>query len=235
MALVPEILFQSNHVLIINKPAGLACHPGPSGAKRGGPSVEDFFPLWRRGHDGPWLAHRLDTDTAGCLMVARRKTALRAIQDGFRTGAVRKMYAAIVRGVPGAASGVIEAPLTKLNDVTGWRMVVDPAGQAARTAWRVWAVAAGRALLELRPETGRTHQLRVHCASIGHPIIGDLVYGAGAAGEGASGEGAPGEAVGGLSLLARQLDLVLQGVAIHAEAPWSPAMRAAWRETLPDR
>jgi 23S rRNA-/tRNA-specific pseudouridylate synthase len=145
------------------------------------------------------------------------------------------MYAAIVRGVPGAASGVIEAPLTKLNDVTGWRMVVDPAGQAARTAWRVWAVAAGRALLELRPETGRTHQLRVHCASIGHPIIGDLVYGAGAAGEGASGEGAPGEAVGGLSLLARQLDLVLQGVAIHAEAPWSPAMRAAWRETLPDR
>ncbi len=225
MAHVPDILFQSNHVLIINKPAGLACHPGASGAKReAGPSVEDFFPLWRRGHDGPWLAHRLDADTAGCLMVARRKTALCAIQDGFRTGAVRKMYAAIVRGVPTAACGVIEAPLAKRRNAQGWRVVVDPAGQAARTVWRVWAVAAGRALLELRPETGRTHQLRVHCAAMGHPIIGDPVYGAGIK----DGD------VGGLSLLARQLELVLQGEAIRAEAPWSPAMRAAWREALPD-
>jgi tRNA pseudouridine32 synthase/23S rRNA pseudouridine746 synthase len=226
MALVPDILFQSNHLLIINKPAGLACHPGSSGSELNvGPSVEDFFPLWRRGHDGPWLAHRLDADTAGCLMVARRKTALLAIQDGFRTGVVRKTYAAIVRGVPEATSGVIEAPLAKRRDANGWRMVVDPAGRAARTAWRVLAVAAGRALLELCPQTGRTHQLRVHCAAIGHPIIGDRVYGA----------GAHGAEVGGLSLLARRLDLVLDGAAIHAEAPWSPAMEAAWNETLPDR
>lgn len=213
---VPDILFQSTHLLIINKPAGLPCHAGKPVA---GPSVEDFFPLWRRGHDGPWLAHRLDADTAGCLMVARRKTALLAIQLGFRTGSVRKTYAAIVRGVPDTAAGVIEAPLAKRNDVTGWRMVVDPAGQPARTLWRVLAVGAGRALLELQPQTGRTHQLRVHCAAIGHPIVGDPVYGDG---------------IGGLSLLARQLDLVLDGVAIHAEAPWSPAMEAAWSETLPD-
>jgi len=189
-AMPPLILHQSTHLLIINKPSGLACHAGP----RGGPSVEDFFPQWRRGHDGPWLAHRLDADTAGCLAIARRKTTLIALQSAFAAHAVRKIYWAVVQGVPQAAAGTIDVPLRKRSDASGWRMVGGAGGQKAVTDWRVMAVGQGRALLELSPRTGRTHQLRVHCAGMGHPIIGDPVYG---------------RAGKGLCLLARRLELPL--------------------------
>ena len=219
-AMLPEILFQSNHLLIINKPAGLPCHRGPS---RIGPCVEDFFPLWRRGHDGPWLAHRLDTDTAGCLMIARRKTTLTAIQSGFRSGAVDKTYAAIVRGVPTARDGVISARLLKHQSIQGWHIAVDPGGSPARTLWRVLAVHNGQTLLELTPQTGRTHQLRVHCASIGHPILGDPLYG----------DPADKTHPVGLCLLARRLALTLGATIITAAAPWPEAMRAAWGDALP--
>jgi tRNA pseudouridine32 synthase/23S rRNA pseudouridine746 synthase len=188
--MLPPILYQSNHLLIIDKPAGLACHAGP----RVSASVEDFFPHWRRGHDGPWLAHRLDADTAGCLAIARRKTTLIALQSAFAAHTVRKTYWAVVRGVPRASTGTITLALRKQTTSAGWRMIADPNGQPAITDWNTLATHNGRALLELAPRTGRTHQLRVHCASLGHPIIGDALYGTPAH---------------GLCLLARRLELPL--------------------------
>ncbi|MDD2876242.1 MAG: RNA pseudouridine synthase [Acidiphilium sp.] len=199
--MTPPILYQSTRLLIIDKPAGLACHAGP----HSGASVEDFFPYWRRGHDGPWLAHRLDTDTAGCLAIARRKTTLIALQAAFAAHTVQKTYWAVVRGVPHDSAGTITTPLSKQTDPSGWRMVANSRGLPAVTDWHVLARGSGRALLELTPGTGRTHQLRVHCAGMGHPIIGDPVYGT---------------AAEGLCLLARRLVLPLDPrVEVEASMP----------------
>jgi tRNA pseudouridine32 synthase/23S rRNA pseudouridine746 synthase len=203
----PEILWRARGGLVINKPAGLPVHAG----RAGGPSVEDFFPLWRVGRNGPWLAHRLDTDTAGCLVVALKKTALLEIQAEFASHRVRKTYWAVVRGVPGRAEGVIDAPLLKVTRGRAWNMAVSPGGQAAVTAWRVLAVGQGQALVEFCPRTGRTHQIRAHAAHIGHPIMGDAVYGGGP---------------GALQLLARGIRLEALGEVIEAEAPVPAHMRA---------
>lgn len=202
--MTPPVLFQSNHLIVIDKPAGLPCHAGP----RGGVSVEDFFGGWRRGADGPWLVHRLDADTAGCLAIARRKTTLIALQRAFAERLVGKRYWAVVRGVPAKASGTIALELAKRNGRGGWRVVVDPAGEAAITDFRVLASSGDRALLELVPRTGRTHQLRVHCATMGHPIWGDALYGVPDA---------------GLCLLARSLVLPLDP-AVTATASIPPHM-----------
>lgn len=203
----PEILFTSNHIIIINKPAGLPVHPGP----RGGPSVEDFFPLWRRGHDGPWLAHRLDADTAGCLVIARRKSTLIKLQAAFADGSVSKIYWAVVRGEPAESEGIVDLPLEKHNAREGWRMAPDARGKSAQTIWRCLAAHAGQAWLELKPLTGRTHQIRAHCAAIGHPILGDSTYGGGSP---------------PLMLMARQITLPLEPP-ITATAPVPAHLQAA--------
>ena len=171
----PDILFADERYVVINKPAGLPVHPGP----RSRHSVEDWFARLSRRRDGPWLAHRLDADTSGCLVIALRRAALIAAQTEFAAGRVRKTYWAVVRGCPPGQSGRIEAPLAKRNTQSGWRMVVDPAGEAAVTEWRVRGSGGGLAWLELHPRTGRTHQLRVHCESLGCPIAGDSIYGGG--------------------------------------------------------
>jgi tRNA pseudouridine32 synthase / 23S rRNA pseudouridine746 synthase len=169
------ILCQDPRFVVLNKPAGLPVHPGP----RGGPSVEDFFPQLSRRRDGPWLAHRLDADTAGCLVVALRLMALHEAQREFAAGQAEKTYWAVVRGAPATDGGTISAPLLKRSDRAGWRMVVDPAGQPAVTEWRLRGRAADFAWLELHPRTGRTHQVRAHCAHLGCPVLGDPVYGDG--------------------------------------------------------
>ncbi len=201
------ILVADPRFVVLNKPAGLPVHPGP----RGGPSVEDCFPSLSRRRDGPWLAHRLDADTAGCLVVALRRAALHAAQAEFAAGRAEKTYWAVVTGTPPAASGHIDMKLLKRNSPAGWRMVVDPAGQAARTDWTLRGQAGGLAWLELRPRTGRTHQIRVHCAAIGCPLLGDAVYGAGG---------------GMLHLLARAITLRLEPP-ISATAPVPAHMAAA--------
>ena len=196
----PPILFRDQRFVVLDKPAGLAVHAGPSGGR----SVEDWFPLLSRRKDGPWLAHRLDADTAGCLVVALRRTALLAAQAQFAGGLAQKTYWAVVRGEIGADRGTVQARLRRVSDPTGWRMVVDEqSGQAAITDWLVLGRADGMTWLELRPRTGRTHQIRVHCATLGTPILGDARYGA---------------AGGGLHLLARAIHLPLDPP-VSATAP----------------
>ena len=206
---VIPILFQNPYFVVLDKPAGLAVHPGPSG----GPSVEDAFPGLSRRKDGPWLAHRLDADTAGCLVVALRKQALLAAQAAFQAGSVRKTYWAVVHGVPAAERGEVADRLAKRNASAGWRMEAAPGGAPARTSWRVRGRHDGIAWLELHPWTGRTHQIRVHCAGLGHPILGDPVYGRGD---------------GRLHLLARRVALPLQQP-VEAAAPPPPHMWDALR------
>ncbi|WP_291423727.1 pseudouridine synthase, partial [Acidocella sp.] len=106
----PGVLYRDRRFIIVDKPAGLPVHAG----RAGGPSVEDFFPQWRLGRDGPWLAHRLDQDTAGCLVVALKKSALLAAQACFAGGGAQKTYWAVVRGVPEVMEGVVELPLAKV-------------------------------------------------------------------------------------------------------------------------
>ncbi len=219
---MPPVLFRDARFVVLDKPAGLAVHPGP----RGGPSVEDWFSHLSRRRDGPWLAHRLDADTAGCLVVALRRAALLAAQAAFAAGLARKTYWAVVRGAPAQDAGTIETKLRRVSNRTGWRMVADPAGQSALTEWRVRGRAGGIAWLELTPRTGRTHQVRVHCALLGCPVLGDPVYGDGPGGDAPGGDGPGGDGVRRLHLLARAIALPLDPP-VSATAPPPAHMRDA--------
>jgi tRNA pseudouridine32 synthase/23S rRNA pseudouridine746 synthase/23S rRNA pseudouridine1911/1915/1917 synthase len=171
-----RVLYRDGLILVIDKPAGIAVHPGPGG----GPDLESRFDQLRFGlPHPPALAHRLDRDTSGCLVLGRHPKALRRLGALFASGQVAKVYWAVVAGQPAEGEGRIETGLKKLTRSTGWRMVVDPAGQRAITDYRLLGAADGRAWLELRPRTGRTHQLRVHCAALGCPVVGDPIYGGG--------------------------------------------------------
>ena len=172
--LAERVLYRDGLMLVIDKPAGIAVHQGPGG----GPHLEHWFSLLRFGLPRPpALAHRLDRDTSGCLVLGRHPKALRQLGRLFAEGKVEKIYWAVVAGVPDPPAGRIETGLRKETRGTGWKMVVDPAGQLAVTEYRVLGAHDGRAWLDLRPRTGRTHQVRVHCAVLGCPIIGDIAYG----------------------------------------------------------
>jgi tRNA pseudouridine32 synthase / 23S rRNA pseudouridine746 synthase len=173
-ALADRILYRDGLILVIDKPAGIAVHAGPGG----GPDLESGFDRLRFGlPHPPALAHRLDRDTSGCLVLGRHRKALRRLGALFSEGKAEKIYWTIVEGHPPQDQGRIETRLKKINRGAGWRMIVDPAGQRAVTDYRVLGVADGLAWVELRPRTGRTHQIRVHCAALGCPVGGDPVYG----------------------------------------------------------
>jgi 23S rRNA-/tRNA-specific pseudouridylate synthase len=162
--LADRVLYRDGLVLIIDKPAGIAVHPGPGG----GPDLESGFVQLRFGlPHPPALAHRLDRDTSGCLVLGRHPKALRRLGALFAGGRVEKVYWAVVEGRPTEPDGRIETGLKKLSRGTGWRMIIDPGGQEAITDYRILGAAEGRCWLELRPRPGRTQPLRVHCTSLG--------------------------------------------------------------------
>ncbi len=174
-----RLLYRDGLMLVLDKPAGIAVHAGP----KGGPSLEDDFDALRFGLPRkPGLAHRLDRDTSGCLVLGRHHKALEKLGLLFKQGKIAKTYWAIVAGSPEGEEGIIDLPLGRLDDKIGWWMKVDPNGQKSLTLWRVKGRGTWRgapiAWVELEPKTGRTHQLRVHCASQGWPIFGDAIYGA---------------------------------------------------------
>jgi tRNA pseudouridine32 synthase/23S rRNA pseudouridine746 synthase len=149
-------------------------HRGP----KGGESLEDHFDALRFGLPrAPALAHRLDRDTSGCLVLGRHRKALAALGKMFKNGKVGKTYWAVVEGGPAEDEGRIEIALSKRDESRGWWMKPDPAGMPSVTTWTVMGRGSGLTWLAMEPVTGRTHQLRVHAAESGWPIVGDNIYG----------------------------------------------------------
>ena len=178
--MVSRLLYRDGLMLVIDKPAGLAVHRGPKSSPNGGENLEDYFDTLRFGLPrSPALAHRLDRDTSGCLVLGRHRKALAQLGRLFKSGAVEKTYWAVVEGAPDGDAGTIALPLGRLDETRGWWMKHDPNGQPAETKWKVMgrSSAGNSAWLALEPITGRTHQLRVHCAETGWPIVGDTIYG----------------------------------------------------------
>lgn len=177
MSAVP-ILFTDAEALVIDKPAGLPVDR----PKDGTPALADQLDDLRFGFARPpGIVHRLDRDTSGVLLLSRNLGAHRRFSASFQAGEVDKTYVAVLEGVPEAEAGVIELGLSKISTAAdGWRIIPSKKGKPSLTEWRVLAVRDGRALVEFRPKTGRTHQLRVHAASgLGLPIVGDPHYGRG--------------------------------------------------------
>lgn len=177
--LVARVLYRDNQIIVIDKPAGLPVHGGPKSKD----SIESLLDALTFGLSQPPIpAHRLDHDTSGCLILARNERARRKLGRLFSGGRIEKVYWAVVGGVPAASEGRIELPLRKVTDRAGWRMITDPAGQSASTDYKVLGRSGNLTWLELRPHTGRTHQIRVHCAAVGCPILNDPLYGAAGSG-----------------------------------------------------
>jgi 23S rRNA pseudouridine1911/1915/1917 synthase len=175
------IIYQDGDIIVLDKPAGLTVHPAP-----GHPSGTLVNALLAacpdlRGIAGtlrPGIVHRLDKDTSGLMVVAKNDRAQRALQRQLKDRDVHKTYLALVHGVPKPREGLIEAPIGR-HPKNRKKMAVVAGGREAITKYRVREeLAGGRySLLEVEPVTGRTHQIRVHMAALGHPIAGDATYG----------------------------------------------------------
>ncbi|HEV8340636.1 MAG TPA: RluA family pseudouridine synthase [bacterium] len=174
-----DVRYEDDDVLVVNKPAGLPVHPGPGHA--GGTLVNALLgrvpslagvgvPL------RPGIVHRLDKDTSGMLVVAKTEAALRALQAAIKAREVRREYLALVQGGVAAEDGMIEAPIAR-HPRHRRRMAVVAGGRPAVTRYRVLERFAAATLVEASLQTGRTHQIRVHFAHLGHPVVGDPVYG----------------------------------------------------------
>lgn len=183
-----NILYRDPLLLILNKPAGLPVHGGPRSLRGGSDgaafaaddNLSKYLDALRFGlPDLPQLAHRLDRDTSGCLVLGRNTDALQRLGKLFAQNRVSKTYWAIVHGTPPQPNGRIDQPLLRYVRAGGFgfRMLPDPTGQDAVTDYTILGQHNGQSWLELRPQTGRTHQLRVHCAHLGCPILGDDKYG----------------------------------------------------------
>jgi 23S rRNA pseudouridine955/2504/2580 synthase len=219
-ALQARVLYRDETVIVIDKPPGLAVQ----GGSRTHRHLDAMLDALAFAGDRPRLVHRLDKDTSGVLVLARSRAAAAHLAAAFRRACVHKLYWALVAGLPRPAQGRIEVALAKRPAQGGEKVVADEAGRPAATRYRVIEAAGRRAAwLALEPEGGRTHQLRVHCRSLGTPIVGDGKYG----GAQAFPRGA---AIGrGLHLHARAIQLPHPGGGqLAVTAPLPPHMVKSW-------
>lgn len=168
---LPPLIHADARLLVADKPSGLLCQPG-----RGPELADSLLTRIRRHWSWAELPHRLDRDTSGLLLVALDADMHRALSRLFAERRIGKTYVADVAGRPAQSAGSIDLPLAKLGDRPP-RYGVDPAGKASRTDWRLLETHDGWSRLALYPRSGRSHQLRVHLAASGHPILGDPLYG----------------------------------------------------------
>jgi 23S rRNA pseudouridine1911/1915/1917 synthase len=177
-----NIVFEDDHLLVIDKAAGLVVHPAAGNRDRTlvnallhhcGASLSGIGGVAR-----PGIVHRIDKDTSGLLVVAKTDVAHEGLARQFARHSIERRYLAIVSGVPRTAAGTVDAPLARSSaNRKKIAVVKDGRGKRAVTHWKRLDVLRDAALIECRLETGRTHQVRVHMASIGHPLLGDSVYG----------------------------------------------------------
>jgi 23S rRNA pseudouridine1911/1915/1917 synthase len=220
MSSQPRLIHVDDWLAVVDKPAGLVVHGAPG--HRGPTLVDALGELLGGGGDPqrPGIVHRLDRDTSGLLIVARHDRAQQALMAQLKARRIGKTYLALVGGTPPAEVGRIEAPIGR--DPRNYRrMAVVPAGRASVTGYRVRERFAGWTLLEVDLHTGRTHQIRVHLASIGHAIAGDQVYATGVVRRGPAGLARP-------FLHSWRVELVspTSGASIRAEAPLPPELDA---------
>ena len=169
-----RVLYRDANLIIIDKPPGLAVHDGPSG----GDHLENYLPQLCFGlRNPPRLGHRLDRDTSGCLILGRHDKALRRVGKLFEQKKIDKTYYAVIATRPAEDEGIIDLPLKKVKQESGWRMMVADDGQPSRTDWKILkTLPGGETMLACYPRTGRTHQIRVQLLAMGWPIVGDTLY-----------------------------------------------------------
>jgi 23S rRNA pseudouridine1911/1915/1917 synthase len=174
-----DIIYQDQHIAVINKPPGLVVHPAPGHA--GGTLVNALlYHCPDLGAIGggirPGIVHRLDKETSGTMVIAKNQAAHEELSRQFKAREIRKKYLALVYGEPSAESGSIQLPIGR-HPVDRKRMsTTTRRGRQAETLWKIREQLDGATLLEIILKTGRTHQIRVHCAAMGHPVVGDPVY-----------------------------------------------------------